>query len=156
VVRLAGVDTIDLMSTLVVTVEPRTPLSDVEVLLLEYGFAALPVVGSRHEMLGTVSDDDVRRAVGASRGPRHEAGRPRTAADVMQTDVTSVSPATTLTALVGLLRATGLRSFPVLASGDLVGIVARRDIADALRSLPARLRAAVLAAGLPVPVGALA
>jgi CBS domain-containing protein len=153
-VRLGDVDTFALMSTLVITVEPRTPLDDVEILLLEYGFSALPVVGSRHEILGMIGDEDVRRAAEALWGARHQAGSPRTAADVMRTDVTSVSPATTLTALVALMRTTGLRSVPVLASGDLVGIVARRDVADALQSLPARRRATVLSAGRPVPVEA--
>lgn len=149
-------DTFALMSTLVVTVEPRTPLDDVEGLLLEYGFSALPVVGSHHELLGMIGDEDVRRAEAARWGARHQAGKPRTAADVMRTDVSSVSPATTLSALVALMRATGLRSVPVLASGDLVGIVTRRDVADALQSLPARRRTAVLSASRPVPVGTVA
>lgn len=43
--RVIDVDTAALMSTLVVTVEPHTPFDDVEILLLEYGFAAFPVVG---------------------------------------------------------------------------------------------------------------
>ncbi|PVZ06835.1 HPP family protein [Actinomycetospora cinnamomea] len=142
-------DTTAVMSPFVVTVGPETALADVEMLLLETGFATIPVVDADRHVVGVVRPVDLPPTAGLIPRPRHQAG---TAADVMRRSVTTAGPDTTLGDLVRLLWHTGLSSVPVVDGDELVGIVARRDIATALGALPVDARRAALAA----PAAALA
>jgi CBS domain-containing protein len=54
--------------------------------------------------------------------------------DVMQTNLTTVTPDTTLPEALRLMHAGRIRHLPVLAEGKLVGIVSDRDLKRAMAS----------------------
>ncbi|HSK62129.1 MAG TPA: CBS domain-containing protein [Actinomycetospora sp.] len=145
-----------LMRRFVVTVGPDTTLDEVEDLLLETGFAIVPVVDD-HRLVGVVGLDDIPLppACLPVPMPRHARGRPRVVREVMVTAVTTTTSTTHLADLVRLLRVTGLSSVPVVDGEGLAGIVTRRDVADALGGVPSAARRRLLAVGAedrrPVP-----
>jgi CBS domain-containing protein len=140
------VDTTAVMSRFVVTVGLECPLADLEMLLLETGFATVPVVDDGHRFVGLVRPVDLPPPAGAGSRPRHAGG---TAADVVRRSVTTVRPDTGLGDLVRLLWRRRLSSVPVVDGDELVGIVTRRDVATALADLPVEARRAELT-GSPV------
>ena len=54
--------------------------------------------------------------------------------DVMQREVIAVSPKTTLPEALGLVQKRGIRHVPVVADGELVGIVSDRDLKRVMAS----------------------
>lgn len=140
-------DTAALMRPFVVTVSPDTTIDEAEELLLETGFAAVPVVDGGRRLVGVVGIDDLPLPASylPEPVPRHAQGSPRTVEEVMTTAVTTVSPATVAADLVRLLRVTRRSSVPVVDGDELVGIVARRDVADALAGVPTDRRRRLLA-----------
>jgi CBS domain-containing protein len=114
----------DIMSRPVVRVEPETPVREAVVLLLQHGFAALPVVNANEQVVGIFTESDALRGeveTGAS-------SLDRTVGAVMSTPVTFVSMDTDLARIARHMLADRLRSIPVVADGVLVGIVGRRDL----------------------------
>lgn len=61
--------------------------------------------------------------------------------DVMQSQVVTVTPQTTLSEAVRLTRQRGIRHLPVLEGGELVGIVSDRDLKRAMASPATSLEA---------------
>jgi acetoin utilization protein AcuB len=57
--------------------------------------------------------------------------------DIMQRDVVTASPETTLTRLMGLLQRRGIRHLPVADQENLVGIISDRDLKGAIASCAA-------------------
>lgn len=109
------------MSRPVVSVTPDLPARAALVLLLEHGFAALPVV-VEEQVVGVVSESDLLAAdmegdVGATVG------------DVMATPVVTMPMSATTTELASAMLAGGLRSLPIVDNeGFLVGMVGRVDL----------------------------
>ena len=110
------------MSRPVVSVTPDMPARAALVLLLEHGFAALPVV-VEERVAGVVSQSDLLSAgmngydVGAAVG------------DVMAMPAVTMPMTATTTELATTLLAGGLRSLPIVDDeGRLVGMVGRIDL----------------------------
>jgi CBS-domain-containing membrane protein len=145
---VALVEIAALIRRFVVTVGPDTTVDEVEDLLVETGFAIVPVVDD-HRLVGVVGLDDLPLPPSClpEPMPRHARGRPRVVREVMVTAVTTTTPTTHLADLVRLLRVTGLSSVPVVEGEGLAGIVTRRDVADALAGVPASARRRLLAVG---------
>ena len=61
--------------------------------------------------------------------------------DVMQSQVVTIAPQTTLPEAVRLTRQRGIRHLPVLEGGELVGIVSDRDLKQAMASPATSLEA---------------
>lgn len=113
---------VDVMSRPVATVTPDMPVRAALVLLLERGFAALPVVVDRR-VVGVVSESDLLRAgmSGADVGA--------TVGDVMSMPPVTAPVGATIADIAATMLAGGLRSVPVLDDdAELVGIVARIDL----------------------------
>ena len=75
--------------------------------------------------------------------------------DVMQTDVTSVAPTTSLDEVVALMLQSGLRFVPVCENGRLMGVITNGDLVDRA-GLVARLELQASlgdAAGIPPVIG---
>ncbi|HEU4349926.1 MAG TPA: CBS domain-containing protein [Actinoplanes sp.] len=113
---------VDVMSRPVVSVTPDMPARAALVLLLEHGFAALPVV-VEDRVAGVVSESDLLAAgmngydVGASVG------------DVMATPAVTMPMTASVTELASAMLAGGLRSVPIVdGEGLLVGMVGRIDL----------------------------
>ncbi|HWX49825.1 MAG TPA: CBS domain-containing protein [Roseomonas sp.] len=161
----------DIMTPDVVTVPPETPFLAVAHLLAERGISAVPVVGPNGALLGIVTEADlIRRLGGADKSSmgilrqlfanmdrladRYACSHGTTAAEVMTTDVITVTPDTKVSTIVETMEAHNIRRVVVVQDGKLRGLVSRADL---LRALVApqveegsysddRLRRAVLAA----------
>lgn len=146
----------DLMTRDVVSIPPTMPVASVARLLAERGISALPVVSSDGRMIGIVTELDlIRRLAGAEdRRPgwlhrlvgsrdrdaeRYAQVHGMLAEDVMTRDVLSVEEDTSAEHIAHLMEERGIRRVPVLRDGQLVGIVSRADLLQALMVPPASL-----------------
>jgi CBS domain-containing protein len=109
----------DVMSRPVVSVDDDATVLDAVTALTEYGFAAVPVVDEGDRVVGIFSESDGLRAGHRRAAPVIEA---------MTTPVEVTSPDTDVAVIAERLLSRHLRSLPVVAEGQLVGIVARRDL----------------------------
>ncbi len=81
------------------------------------------IVASGSKVLGLVTDRDVDRAL--------ERGAERTAvADVMTSDVVTVTPDTTVREAANKMRGRTIGCLPVVEKQKLVGIITRSDLVD--------------------------
>jgi CBS-domain-containing membrane protein len=139
----------DIMTRLVCTVEPATPVARVATLLLEHGISAVPVVDSERRVVGIVSEGDLihrpESGTGIARSrwlallaDPHALAREYAkthgaqAADVMTRDVLSVDEDTSVAEIAAIFDKQRVKRVPVLADGRLVGIVSRADLIRAV------------------------
>ena len=126
----------DVMTRDVVTVSPKTPLREVELLFERHGFNGVPVVDGAGRLLGMLTKFDTLRAFQfstASIVPRYEEILQLPAERVMTRNPHSVTPDMPLTRVLETLLRTGYKSLPVVKDGMLEGIVSRKDVLGALR-----------------------
>jgi quercetin 2,3-dioxygenase len=116
----------DIMSAPVVTVRPDASVREVAQLLVERRISGVPVLeGDR--LVGIVSEADlVRREPGLGYSPA------RRARDVMTHEVQTIEPSTPVGEVATLLEGYGIKRVPVLEEGQLVGIVTRSNLVQAL------------------------
>ena len=142
----------DVMTSNVITVGPDARVQDVAGLLLRHRISAVPVVGPKGELLGIVSEGDLidrpeleteRRkpwwldALATNEGLAAEyvKSHSRNVADVMTTEVITVSPGTSVAEIATLLERHRIKRVPVVENGKIVGIVSRANLLQALASL---------------------
>ncbi len=114
-------ETKDIMSTDVVSVQPDTPVARVVELLIENDITGLPVVEPSGRLVGIVTEKDL---IGVRCGQDAPSG---TARDYMTDDVISFDEDDDIIAICECLINNHLRRVPILADGELVGIISRRD-----------------------------
>jgi CBS domain-containing protein len=112
VVSTAG----EIMTTVVVSVSPDTPIAEIAHRLGVNHISAVPVVDASEHVVGLVSEYDLLAKTGL------------TAADVMTTAVITVSADTEISDIRDLLVSQRIRRVPVLENGRMVGIVSRGDV----------------------------
>ena len=130
----------DVMTHEVVTVQSETPVKDAATLMVDGGFAALPVVDDRGRVVGIVAEADVLRdrlpedpLLHVRRAdPASAAAPPTRVGAVMTREVRSVEPTADLADVARLIVDEALRSVPVIHDQTLVGILSRRDVLRAL------------------------
>ncbi len=111
------------MSSEPLTIECTTPLEQALVLCREADVRHLPVL-ERGQLLGLVSDRDLRGALGAGR-------RAETPVEALMTwDVVSAAPETPLPEAARLMLDRRLRALPVVHQDALVGILTSTDVLD--------------------------
>ena len=133
-----------LMSSVVVTVGPRTPLRDVLQLMLRHHINNVVVVDNRHAILGIVTFNDLSRRLLPTYDElaKHEeylstpesmedritevAATP--VGDIMTTKVISVSPDLQALKAGATMTANGVKQLPVVQEQKLVGIITHTDI----------------------------
>lgn len=106
----------EIMSRNVVTVPASAPIGEVAKILSEKRITGLPVVDDAGNVVGVLSEYDIISRQGA------------TAADIMSTQVISVTEETDAEEVAHLLTNRRIRRVPILADGKLVGIVSRSDL----------------------------
>ena len=139
----------DIMTTNVVTVPPEMTVSDIAQVLIDNRISGVPVVDGDGQPVGMVSEGDLLQQAGL-RGERQRSWWLRlvstpeqdakdfvkqhggTAADIMTTDIISVSEASPTTTIARLLEDNHIKRVPVLEGGNLVGIVSRGNLLQAL------------------------
>lgn len=126
--------------------EPLTATADMKLpearrLLNENRFRHLPVVDGQGQMLGMVTDRDLRSAYPSSvlsEGERiaaYERIKNTTVADIMSVDCVGLTPQSTLDDALLLLDRMKVGALPVLDEGQVVGIFSSRDLLTAYKEL---------------------
>lgn len=140
----------DIMTTRVITIAPDTTVREIATLLLERRISGLPVVDRGH-VIGIVSEGDLlrrheidtdrKRLAGAwwmrlfqgEPGPaEYVKSHAVRAADVMTREVISVSEDVEITRIAILFGKRRIKRVPVLRGEQLVGIVTRANLVQAL------------------------
>jgi acetoin utilization protein AcuB len=128
-----------IMTSNVVTVGPEQVVADAAALMEEHGVRHLPVIDDDDILIGIVTDNDIREAetagsVLSSYEPEVDA-RWLTVADIMTTDVVTISPDTTVGELARVLIRHKIGGTPVVVPDvkypsrhHLAGIVTETDI----------------------------
>ena len=124
------------MSQPAVSVEPSTLLLDAALTLRASAFRHLPVVED-HKLVGLLTDRDIQRCAPSRLIPITEEGynsvfADTTVARVMTRDPLSVSPDMPLVEAIALMQESRYGCLPVVRGTDLVGILTRSDLVEAL------------------------
>jgi CBS domain-containing protein len=145
----------DIMVTKVITVGPEVSVREAAKLLLNNRISALPVVDKHQQLIGIISEGDlIRRAeLGTNHhrswwleifsGLNKEAlanrflkSRGRKVKDVMTTkNLITAKPTTPLRDIALALEKNRIKRVPIVAKGQVIGIVSRANIIQALAGL---------------------
>ena len=141
----------DVMTSPVVITKPTASVKDVAKLFLQRHISAVPVVDDKGKVVGMISESDLmRRSESGTEWQRPwwltlMTGEQRLAedyikahatkvADAMRRKVITATPDTPLDEIAGILEKNGIKRLPVVHNGDLVGIVSRANLAQAMAS----------------------
>jgi CBS domain-containing protein len=151
---------IDVMTSPVITVDPNTTVRDIAVLLFKNRISAVPVLEDG-KLVGLVSEADLlhRHEIGTDRvapsrswwwlrwfSPQRSPAEyikshARKARDIMTREVISVAPETPVAQIASLFESHGIKRVPVLRGSEVVGIVSRANLVQALvATRPAAIR----------------
>lgn len=93
------------------------------------------VTDEEGNLLGVVSDRDVIRCFGPGRYPEDGVLERVTAADIMSTDLVTITPEAPLEQAIDLMCGYGINCLPVISGGKLLGIVTSTDLYVVLEML---------------------
>lgn len=141
----------DVMVRDVVTVHPDTDVADAIKLLAEHDVSALPVIGADGALVGLLSEADLihrieigtetRRAgwlesltAASTLAAEFAKSHGKKVSEIMTEDVISVSEETPLADIATLFEKKRIKRVPVVRDGQLVGIVSRSNLIQALAS----------------------
>ncbi|MGH7112387.1 MAG: CBS domain-containing protein [Stellaceae bacterium] len=142
-------DAAEVMSRSVITVTPETGIVEAARLMLRHRISGLPVVAEGGSVIGIVTEGDLLRRAETGTATRRSrwmellVGPARLARDYVETharkvgeimtrQVVGVTPRTPLGEIVTLMEQHHVKRLPVIAEGNLVGIVSRADLVRAL------------------------
>ena len=121
----------DYMTAKVLAVPPHTEIMQVVQLMIEKDVSGVLVVDADGGLMGVVTERDCI-SVAASAGYYDEWGGP--VSEFMSVPVQTVAPDDNLIDVAVRMAASPHRRFPVVADGQLVGLISRRDVLRALGS----------------------
>ncbi|TCL69678.1 CBS domain-containing protein [Rhizobium sp. BK251] len=139
----------DIMSPSPITVTASSSVADAAGLMLEHGISGLPVVNANGALAGIVSESDfLRRAELDTERERSwlrdwltSPGRMadeyvrthgRRVEDVMSAPAVAIPPGATVSDAVHLMERYDIKRLPVVADGQIIGIISRSDLVRAL------------------------
>lgn len=134
-------------------IPPTVSVLELVRLIRRKGFRHLLVSSDDGQLLGVVSDRDVVRCFGPSEYPDESLLARLTAADIMSSDVISVTPSTSLRSAILTMVDHGISSLPVLDRDSLVGILTVTDLHVVLEVLLATTHEAPSAESLCAAAG---
>jgi CBS domain-containing protein len=135
----------------VITVKPSSSIKEVAKTFLERRISAAPVVDDQGKLVGIVSEGDLmhRAEAGTERhrswwlqaltagetlAAEYVKAHARKVADVMTRDVITAAPETPLHEIAALLEKNSIKRVPIIKNGQLVGIVSRANLIQAVAS----------------------
>jgi len=141
----------DVMVSPVITVKPTASVTEAAKIFLERRISAVPVVNDGGELVGIVSEGDLIRRVesGTERqrsswlrflvgdeglAAEYVKAHARKIADVMTRKVVTAAPDTPLSELAALLEKNAIKRVPIVRDGQVVGIVSRANLIQAIAS----------------------
>ena len=125
----------------VLTATPEMLLPEARSLLNENHFRHLPVVDKQGQLVGMITDRDLRSAFPSSmlteteRLQAYERVEKATVVDIMSTECVGLTPESTLDDALLLFNREGVGALPVLEDGRLVGIFSSGDLLAAYKEL---------------------
>jgi CBS-domain-containing membrane protein len=139
----------DVMVAPVITVKPSTTVREVAELFLGHRISAAPVLDQEQKLVGIVSEADLIHRVEVDTEARHSwwlkafitndtlaaeyvKSHGLRVADVMTAEVVTVTAETPLHEIATLMERNSVKRVPVLENGQLVGIVSRANLVQAL------------------------
>jgi CBS domain-containing protein len=139
----------DVMVAPVITVKPSTTVKEAAELFLEQRISAAPVIDSQEKLVGLVSEGDLlhRMEAGTERhrswwlegfigndtlAAEYIKAHGRKVSDVMTRKVITASPQTPLHEVATLMEKNAIKRVPILENGQLVGIVSRANLIQAV------------------------
>lgn len=141
-----------IMTPRLTTVRVDTPIAQAAQLMLEKRISGLPVVDAKGRLVGIVSEGDFLRR--GEIGTRHRRSgwleffvgpgklasefvkeEGRTVGDVMTRDPLTITEDATLEDIVQLMEQKGIKRLPVLRNDELIGIVTRANLLQAVANL---------------------
>ena len=139
----------EVMTAPVITASPHATIKSVAETLLKYGISALPVLDESRKLVGIISEGDLLHRVEAGTERRHSwwlrgllgpemlapeyvKAHARKVSDVMTRDVITASPETPLHEIAALLEKRSIKRVPIVENGQLVGIVSRANLIQAV------------------------
>jgi CBS domain-containing protein len=141
----------DVMVSPVITVKPSSSVQETARIFLKRRISAAPVVDDQGKLVGIVSEGDLihRSEAGTERrrfwwlegltadetlAGEYIKAHSRKVADVMTRKVITASPDTPLHEIAALLEKNSIRRVPIVDGGQLVGIVSRANLIQAVAS----------------------
>lgn len=135
----------DLMVSPVVTIKPNDAVAEVAKLLIEKKISAAPVIDSKQNIVGIVSEGDLMRRHEISTERKHSfwsflfSGEETLAYEyvkshglkvheIMTVDVVTASPNVSLRDIANLFEKYSIKRVPIVENGKLVGILGRADL----------------------------
>ncbi|MEX1157800.1 MAG: CBS domain-containing protein [Thermomicrobiales bacterium] len=106
----------DIMTDEVATVSPDLQVENAARMLFSQSISGMPVVDDDGKLVGVVTEFDIIAKEGS------------TVADIMTTDVVTVSEDTDAETVAQILTSRRVRRVPVVRDGGVVGIVSRSDL----------------------------
>ncbi len=140
----------DVMTADVITVQPDTSVTEIAGLLVDRRISAVPVIDVSGRLAGIVSEGDLMCRPETGTAIRHRSwwlglitsgesaashfvkSHGLTAADVMTRDVVTVDEYTPLAEIAEILETRHIKRVPVVRDGQVVGIVSRANLVQAL------------------------
>lgn len=143
----------DVMVSPVLTIQPNASVRDVAKILLQHRVSAVPVVDGNGKLVGIVSEGDLLRRVESGTvkqrswwlrllageetlAAEYAKSHARKIADVMTSEVVTASPESPLGDIATLMEKHAIKRVPIVGNGQLVGIVSRANLIQALASAP--------------------
>ena len=141
----------DVMTSPAITVKPSALVQEVAKLFLERRISAVPVVDEQGKLVGIVSEGDLmhRTEAGTERkrswwlqgltgdetlAAEYVKAHARKVADVMTRRVITASPDSPLHEIASLLESNSIKRVPIVNDGQVVGIVSRANLIQAVAS----------------------
>lgn len=114
------------MNSRLVTVSPQMSVMEAVGLLLKHRISGAPVTDENNNLVGIMSELDCVNHISHS---AMNGVPPKLVADLMKTDVKTVSPDTSLLTIAHIFNETRFRRLPVVdEEGRLLGQISRRDL----------------------------
>ena len=129
----------EIMVRKLVTLRPDMPVSEATLLLLKYKISGAPVVDPDGKLLGLLSEFDCLRALTSSEYNLDAHNDLVAVSDLMTESIHTIAPELDLFAIAHEFVTLRLRRLPVVARGELLGQVSRRDVLQAEVELQSKL-----------------
>lgn len=120
------------MSTNLITLRPQQCIIEAIDTLARRGVSGALVLGERRELLGILSEFDCMRVLAAGEFHQENQVRKQVVADVMTSAAHTVGPDVDLYAICDQFVKARVRRLPVVDGDELLGVITRRDVVEAM------------------------
>ncbi|MFT6102724.1 MAG: CBS domain-containing protein [Candidatus Endobugula sp.] len=110
-------------------ISASTSIKEAVTMMLKEGVIGAPVIDERRQLIGYLSEQD---CVKDMLNDAFYSEEPGPVSSVMQTEVVSVTPETSIVEIAQIIMTNRPKNYPVVTDGKLVGLISRSDVLRAL------------------------